>query len=49
MDPHGSGRRRRALSLDSNAGSDDGDEAWSEARTLNGWATMFKLAMKRTD
>ena len=27
---------------------DDGYEVWSEAQTPNGWATMFKLVMKRT-
>jgi len=28
---------------------DRGYEAWSEAQTPDGWQTMFKLAMKRTD
>ncbi len=28
---------------------DDRYEAWSEAQTADGWATMFKLVMKRTN
>jgi hypothetical protein len=28
---------------------DDAYEAWSEAQTRNGWETMFKLVLKRTD
>ena len=30
-------------------GDDSSYEAWSEAQTPNGWATMFKLVLRRTD